>query len=66
MRMKVIFDDTAEGFGAGEQRSMPNFSWGTGEQRQNILGNKGTKNVLGNTGTKHSLREDKKLEKKKT
>ena len=26
---------------------------------------KGTKNVLGNTGTKHSLREDKKLEKKK-
>ena len=32
----------------------------TGEQ-----GNKGTKNVLENTGTKHSLREDKKLEKKK-
>ena len=44
---------------------MANFNWGTGEQSQNILGNKGTKSVLGNTGTKHSLREDKKLKKKK-
>ena len=45
---------------------MANFNWGRGEQRQNIEGNKGTKNVLGNTGTKHSLREDKKIGKKKT
>ena len=43
--------------GIGEQGNMVNFSWGSGEQRQNILGNKGTKIVLGNTGTKGSERE---------
>ena len=42
---------------------MANFNWGTGEQRQNILGNKGTKS-FGNTGTKRFKREDKKNEKK--
>ena len=45
---------------------MANSNWGTGEQRQNILRNKGTKNVLGNTGTKRSEREDKKKDVKGT
>ena len=38
--------------------------WPISTREQGYKG-KGTKNVLGNTGTKHSLREDKKLEKKK-
>ena len=44
---------------------MANFNWGTGEQRQNILGNKRTINFLGNKETKRSERADKKLKKKK-
>ena len=43
---------------------MANFNWGTGKQKHNILGNKGTTNVLGNTGAKHTEKEDKKLKHK--